>query len=321
MVVLWKALISTGCDAQDLESGANYFCIAGLCERRRVKLSNMLFSSEGSFLLELENFYLKQPYERSRGHCHHRLEISCIKSGEGIYFVDNDSYDIKQGDVFIFNNIEHHDIDLGGCRELVNMVVHFEPQFIWTHGGNMFDSRYLQIFFDRSENFSNRLDRNNPVTRDIYRLLLEIEEEFLQRPPGFELMVKVKLLNILVYLIRSYGYVRESQKNPGKLREDLKCINRVLEHIENHMGEGLSLGELANIAHMNPCYFSTFFKKYNGIGPSAYISRKRVYRAMEYLRTTNKSILEIATLCGFNNSANFNKTFKKITGIVPSEYR
>jgi len=72
---------------------------------------------------------------------------------------------------------------------------------------------------------------------------------------------------------------------------------------------------------MNPTYFSTFFKKYNGLSPIDYIIRKRITRAIEFLRATDKTILEISGICGFNNSANFNKMFKKITGTTPSSYR
>ena len=72
---------------------------------------------------------------------------------------------------------------------------------------------------------------------------------------------------------------------------------------------------------MTPTYFSSFFKKYNGMPPTDYIIRKRINRSMDYLLATDKTILEISGLCGFNNSTNYNKMFKKISAMTPSEFR
>lgn len=52
-----------------------------------------------------------------------------------------------------------------------------------------------------------------------------------------------------------------------------------------------------------------------------YISIKRIEEALSLIKTTNLSILEIALSCGFNNTANFGKTFKKYTNLPPSSFR
>jgi len=72
---------------------------------------------------------------------------------------------------------------------------------------------------------------------------------------------------------------------------------------------------------MSQSYFSALFKKYNGITPIDYIIQKRVQLSIEYIKSTDKSMTEIATICGFNNSTNFIKCFKKTTGRTPSDYR
>ncbi|MBQ3064584.1 MAG: helix-turn-helix transcriptional regulator [Clostridia bacterium] len=55
--------------------------------------------------------------------------------------------------------------------------------------------------------------------------------------------------------------------------------------------------------------------------PAKYITVRRIERAVGLLKTTDKSVLEIATECGFNNTANFNKLFKNHTGTVPKAIR
>ena len=71
---------------------------------------------------------------------------------------------------------------------------------------------------------------------------------------------------------------------------------------------------------MSKSYFSTIFKKYNGISPWDYITIKRVEKAVTLLKTTDKTKLEIAQSCGFNSPANFYKAFLRITGKSPKYY-
>lgn len=265
----------------------------------------------------VHKIYAPRPIKQAI-HNHPMLEISLLKEGKGRYCIKDQRYDMKTGDIFIINNIEEHGIELEQDQSQENLVIHFEPRLIWVPG-NPFDSRYLKIFFDRNSKFSHRLDRNNKVTEEIKNILLEIENEFIEKQQEYSLMVKVKLMNILVLLLRHYGYVKE-EKNEKNYYE-VKHLNKVLEYIDQNYCNEIKMQVLADIACMNVTYFSTFFKKYNGITPTEYITRRRITRAEQYLKATDKTILEIAGLCGFNNSANFNKMFKKVTKKTPSTFR
>ena len=57
----------------------------------------------------------------------------------------------------------------------------------------------------------------------------------------------------------------------------------------------------------------------NSVSPWEYITIKRVEKAIELLRTTNLTKLDIAQRCGFSSSSNFYKAFSKVTGKTPSE--
>ena len=65
---------------------------------------------------------------------------------------------------------------------------------------------------------------------------------------------------------------------------------------------------------------STVFKKYNGISLWDYITIKRVERAIELIRTTEMTRLQIAAECGFQSPANFYKAFRRITGRSPQSF-
>lgn len=279
-----------------------------------------ILDPNGRSLLNMTNFRLKPSYSAIM-HSHHVLEISYIKEGKGKYYVDDTIYDIQQGDILLFNNTERHRLGVDAPNTLVNLVIHFEPRFIWSQTDNSFDLKYLQAFYYRDKNFTNRLDRENPATAKIAQLFNEIEEEFNHKLHGYELMVKVRLLNIFVLISRFYKFVHSDLSTIQNIKHGLPGINKVLDYIDANIQKTMSLEELSNIAHMNPSYFSTFFKKYNGINPSEYIRSKRIERAIEHLKFSNKNITEIASLCGFNNMTSFYNAFKKVTSNTPSEYR
>ncbi|MCT4543211.1 MAG: AraC family transcriptional regulator [Vallitalea sp.] len=252
-------------------------------------------------------------------HVHHNLELSLVKSGTGKYYIGDKCYRFSQGDMFIINNIEEHGIELRANEKMENMVIHFVPRFIWGDGDE-FNTRYLKIFFDRKKDFSHKLSGNDLIIKNVRDLFFELEEEFNKKLPEYHLMSKVKLLNILVLLLRYSNYNQDDLivKNH---KHETKIIEEIIDFIDLNYHKEIRLKDLADIAHMTPTYFSTFFKKYNGISPTDYLVRKRVSSAMDYLKNTDKTILEISGLCGFNNSANFNKMFKKITGSIPSACR
>lgn len=278
-----------------------------------------LYDSLGKQVLNLGETFIDNTYN-AVSHIHHTLEISFVKAGKGIYYVSNRSYDLRAGDVMIISNTEYHHIAVENNDYLINAVIHFEPEFVWNTLNNDMDYKFLRMFYEKSDKFSNRLDRENPVTNEIYSLLLGIEREFLEKNLAYELMIKTKLLNIFANIVRYYDYTSNIKPNII-LHKDMNDMNKVLNFIDANLSNDIKLDDLADIACMSPNYFSAMFKKFNGLSPFEYISSKRVQLAIEYIKTTPKNITDIAMMCGFNTSANFNKTFKKATGNSPSYYR
>jgi AraC-like DNA-binding protein len=278
---------------------------------------------DGTNLLSLETYFLNTEQECINEFVvHHELEISWLKSGSGEYLIDGKTYEMREGDIFVLNNIEFHQIvNIDPRYEFVNEVIMFDPRFVWALESNLFDARFLSIFFERKPSFKNRVERDSPVANEIRRLFGEMSEEFQQKLPEYQLLLKVKLLNILALLTRHYGLAKIDPQEYSNRQQDLILLNKVTHYIDLHISEPIRLEDLAAIVYMNPSYFSTFFKKSLGINPSEYLAKQRVRRAIEYLQNSDKPILEISSLCGFNNVANFNKTFKKMIGKVPSEVR
>jgi len=96
---------------------------------------------------------------------------------------------------------------------------------------------------------------------------------------------------------------------------------RALTHIRDHMGERVSLDEVARFVHLSPSYFSRLFKSETGQTFSEYLQTVRIERAKNYLKNGECSLTEIAERTGFFDQSHFIKTFKQATGVTPGLYR
>ena len=86
--------------------------------------------------------------------------------------------------------------------------------------------------------------------------------------------------------------------------------------------EPLTIEQIARQANMSVSYFSAIFRECNGVSPWEYIIIKRVKHAMRLLgEGENSNIIDIALKSGFDNTANFNKAFKRIVGCTPTAFR
>ena len=283
-------------------------------------MANPLRDKDGTPLIMIEEHILSGP-RRPVPHTHHNLEISCVLQGCGQYRIADRQYDLQPGDIVILNNTEPHGLVIPDGETLRHLVVHFAPSFIWNSFSNAMDYNFLLVFFERGERFSNVLDRDNPATPHIYALLQEIRQEFEERRVCYELMIKIKLQTIFAEIIRNYDYV-DLKKASNPLPEgDISQLNAVLSYIDEHLDSDLRLADLAAIVHVSPAYFSTLFKRFNGVSPVEYIVHKRVQRAIELIRTTPQNLTQIAMACGFNNGTNFYKAFRRVTGRTPASYR
>lgn len=258
---------------------------------------------------------------KPRYHWHHHLEVSCVLSGEGEYLIEDRPYAVKTGDIFLFNSEESHGLGVYPPEEMSNLVVSFDPRFIWSLESSLFDARYLTMFYKRNPGEGNRIESDTPAAAAIGRLMSDIFDEARSKPPEYALMVKSKLLTVLVEFLRHFGAAPRYSEEITFRQQGLGLINAVIRHIDDHLGEELRMEDLARICHMNVSYFSTFFKKYMGLAPKEFMMRRRIQRAVEYLRTSERTVLDIAHLCGFNNTSGFNKAFKNITGKTPSDFR
>ena len=96
---------------------------------------------------------------------------------------------------------------------------------------------------------------------------------------------------------------------------------RARDTMDRAFSDPLDVRELARVACVSPAHFSRQFRATFGEPPHRYLQRRRVERAMELLRETDRSVTEICFDVGFNSLGTFSRTFRAVVGEPPSSYR
>ncbi len=99
------------------------------------------------------------------------------------------------------------------------------------------------------------------------------------------------------------------------------AVQKILQYVEEHYGERISLDQVAAAAFLSRSYASVLFKRETGEKFSDYLQRIRIEKACALLRDTSLSIQETADRTGFFDTAHFSRVFKEKMGVSPLEYR
>jgi AraC-like DNA-binding protein len=114
------------------------------------------------------------------------------------------------------------------------------------------------------------------------------------------------------------------EEDEGITNDMPEKILRTVHFIEDHASyRALSVERLARIACMSPFHFCRVFKKYTNKSPMQFVNHVRIEKAKEFLTSSSgsMSVSQIATTVGYCDSSNFNKHFKKATGLTPSAFK
>jgi AraC-like DNA-binding protein len=103
--------------------------------------------------------------------------------------------------------------------------------------------------------------------------------------------------------------------------EHNRLLLRARDRIDLRYRSPLDVAALAEVAHMSPAHFIRSFKAAFGETPHRYLQRRRIERAMEQLRRTDRTVSDVCIDVGWTSFATFSRTFREVVGCSPSEYR
>ncbi len=162
------------------------------------------------------------------------------------------------------------------------------------------------------------------VTRQVTELVPELNsgtvwDAYLRTP-----VVSAKKLDSISRLLTVFAdhlSLKGNQIAIAQANAEPTAITRAKQFVNDHCGDDLSLGQVAATVHMSSFYFCKMFKKTTGMNFTEFVARARTEKARNLLLNPNLRISEIAYEVGFQSLTHFNRTFKRIVGQSPTEYR
>jgi AraC-like DNA-binding protein len=282
----------------------------------------MTASLEKISVKEDESFFIgifQDNMEKSTWHYHNNFEISFITEGSGKRIVADSIEEFQPGDlVFIGRNLphvwiadkEHHSpssrtlemVFLQFTSDILSSQLLLLPEFKFVARAISLSERGIQI---------------------VGQTLNEVSEIMLQLPylKSFDRMLH--FFQLMDIIGRSETNIQLASKEYLKMRFTTgnKRIAAIHEYLMNNYREKVDLNRIAALVNMAEGSLCRFFRINMGMTVFEYLNQLKIEFACKLLMDNDLSILDVCFDSGFNNLSHFNKQFKKITGLPPSEYR
>lgn len=257
-------------------------------------------------------------------HWHGNIEIIYITEGCVDMKIDSTDYIFEKGDICIINPDEiHFGIEYQGQYTTVDLVV-LSYDILNQLTSNPTYIKYIEPLAKGHFKLPTQIksleheSSDTPWLKPCHKMVQDLIRLGKERPLGYELNIQGKFLSLLSLFIQ-YDLLVDSDKhlNRGITARELD----ILDYIDQHFTETLSVTEIASVFELSDDYFYKLFKKATGQTPIAYILQLRIHYAKQLLRTTDLMISDIGYEVGFDSTSYFSKTFKKLSGMTPRQYR
>ena len=231
---------------------------------------------------------------------HDNLEIQYFYEGRGKVMIDGIIYNVKQGDMAVINsNVTHSagtDFSLGWYTIVI------DSSMLYQAGINFDKILYKPLVDDECAvlHFKELIDNMNSNNK--YK----------------KTAVYIKVLELVLYLTQYHTFASIVSSN--KKHNTEQNIKNAIKYINNNYMNKISLDTVSEEAGLSKYYFLREMKKATGMTLVDYTNKLRCLKAKEMLVKSDSSIGEIAHECGFDNYSYFTKTFKKVTGYLPTQY-
>ena len=250
-----------------------------------------------------------------RVHHHTELELGYMVSGEGVYILNNTSYEAKSGDLFLVRTNEQHCVPTIYTDNLVSFNIHISSYYLWSVCSEYIEPERLRLLIGSTpitHRFTNQSELINRI------------QVACRNSESGRFKIRRLMLELLCSITDEFTPEALADKDNSANRAAMLHMNDIqnaIAFINEHLTEPITLDQIARCANMSRSHLSAVFKHATGITPYEYLLLQRIERAAQLLRHSGSTILVVSQECGFCNLANFNKSFKNITGMTPTEYR
>ena len=244
-----------------------------------------------------------------------------ILGGRGKMIIDKIPYEAEVGTVVLFRGGTEYSWNPVPSSYIEYIAVNFDYTHEHSHIVSSYHPIHSELFHDEavlsSPDFEDAPETRQPmiipassIRESRFRALL------MDYSMGGELSAPI-LSSMLKWLLLTV--VRESRQKGAKAAIGL--VSGVLEYIRENYADEISYDTLGEHFHLSPIYLNRVFRKHLKTSIHEYLLKYRINAAEDMLRSTSLAVKEIAPAVGFADVAHFSKSFKRITGYSPRDYR
>lgn len=294
---------------------------------KRVKYTNTILTMKLTYKQterKPENSFLARqdtlPCIEQDWHFHKELELIYFMKSTGTRYVGNSIGNFGPGELYLIgSNVPHlfknhkeyyEDENVAGAVDLI--VVKFEKSFLGDAFLNLTESKRLQQLFQKADR---GLKFSKAVTYLVHSYMVGLVG-------SNGLSSVIGLLNVLDILSISENYeplCSEVITNTFNKNEKERMA-RVILYLTENFEKKIELEKVASIAYMTPNAFCRYFKKRTHKSFTQYLNEIRLRHACKLLIEGELQISAICYQSGFNTLTNFNRQFKGLMNVTPSEY-
>lgn len=261
----------------------------------------------------------RDPQEPFGLHSHEFAEIVLITGGKGVHITGEDSYELTVGDTFVIGGDRPHDYLNMDRLSLVNVL--FDPNELPLSIGDLQSLPGYHALFTlepawrKRHRFTSRLQLSPAEMVEALELVDDLDDELNGRTAGFGVMATAAMLQLVTFLSRCYSRSRNSES------KKLLRIAESISHIQRNYAESITLDDLVEISGMSRRNFIRTFESAMGTSPIKYLIQLRVQKACRLLRSTDRTVTDVAFGVGFSDSNYFSRQFRSQVGVSPRLYR
>lgn len=257
----------------------------------------------------------KQPDAPLMGkeHLHRELELAMVLSDRVRCTINGKNHLLSRNTLVFFNNFERHRITAadGGYERYICM---FLPSFV----GAQAQADLMACFFGRPSGEANLLPLEDGEARRVYGVLQQMEALYRQPQEYYARRLELQLL-LQVLLVEVNRMYRARWQLPLHADGTYNRIAQVMEYIQTHLDQCLSLAEIAHRFAVSRSQLATEFKAVTGTTTWQYIISCRIWQSAALLEQ-GATVEEAGTAVGFTALSHFSRSFKAHVGQSPKQY-
>jgi AraC-like DNA-binding protein len=246
-----------------------------------------------------------------------------VQEGRCAVDVDGDEIVLGDGDVILMQPDRLH--SLRGIGTTVTPFVHFDvfynprrTESFATKGGQVSLASFGHLMQPRLDDLDwieipVKLSPPHPV--QFQSTLVRIVELWQEADALSRLQADHLTMDLLLTIFKQHGHVAPPAVHPRR------SLGWVPSYLSFHIGEPVSVADLADRARLSPSRFATVFREDFGLSPHQYFLRLRIEHAQDLLKGTDLPLKLIAEYCGFADVHHFSKAFKRRVRLSPGAFR